>query len=153
MPFGNGAERVLENQNPGAAVMNLNFNIHKAAHMYRAGQEGIAFAFKYGMDIMKSIGIDCKVIRAGKANMFFSSVFRETLATTTGAAIELFNTDGSVGAARGAGLGAGIYKDATEAFSTLKKVEVTEPDTKNQQQYDDAYGAWKEYLETIIAKK
>lgn len=153
MPFGNGAERVLENQNPGAAVMNLNFNIHKAAHMYRAGQEGIAFAFKYGMDIMKSIGIDCKVIRAGKANMFFSSVFRETLATTTGAAIELFNTDGSVGAARGAGLGAGIYKNAEDAFATLKKVEVTEPDTKNQQKYDDAYGAWKEYLETIIAKK
>ena len=152
MPFGNGAERVLQNQNPGAAVMNLNFNIHKSAHLYRAGQEGIAFAFKYGMDIMKSIGIDCKVIRAGKANMFFSSVFRDTLATTTGAAIELFNTDGSVGAARGAGLGAGIYKDAKEAFATLKKVEVTEPDTKNQSAYDEAYAAWKENLEKITAK-
>jgi xylulokinase len=149
MPFGNGAERVLQNQNPGAAVMNLNFNIHKAAHLYRAGQEGIAFAFKYGMDIMKSIGIDCKVIRAGKANMFFSPVFRNTLATTTGAAIELFNTDGSIGAARGAGLGAGIYKDAAEAFATLRKVDVTEPDTANQQAYDDAYGAWKENLEKL----
>ena len=149
MPFGNGAERVLQNQNPGAAVMNLNFNIHKSAHLYRAGQEGIAFSFKYGMDIMKTIGIDCKVIRAGKANMFFSPVFRNTLATTTGAAIELFNTDGSVGAARGAGMGAGIYKTPEEAFATLKKVEVTEPDTANQQAYDDAYGAWKENLEKL----
>ena len=149
MPFGNGAERVLQNQNPGAAVMNLNFNIHKAGHLFRAGQEGIAFAFKYGMDIMQSIGIDCKVIRAGKANMFLSPVFRDTLATTTGAAIELFNTDGSVGAARGAGLGAGIYKDAKEAFATLTKVDVTAPDTANQQAYDDAYGVWKENLEKI----
>lgn len=149
MPFGNGAERVLQNQNPGAAVMNLNFNIHKAAHMYRAGQEGIAFSFKYGMDIMKTIGINSNVIRAGKANMFFSPVFRNTLAITTGAAIELFNTDGSIGAARGAGIGAGIYTDAKEAFSNLTKVEVTEPDTKNQQAYDDAYGAWKENLEKI----
>ena len=149
MPFGNGAERVLQNQNPGAAVMNLNFNIHKAAHMYRAGQEGIAFSFKYGMDIMKTIGINSNVIRAGKANMFFSPVFRNTLATTTGAAIELFNTDGSIGAARGAGIGAGIYTDAKEAFSNLTKVEVTEPDTKNQQAYDDAYSAWKENLEKI----
>ncbi len=149
MPFGNGAERVLQNQNPGAAVMNLNFNIHKAAHMYRAGQEGIAFSFKYGMDIMKTIGIDCKVIRAGRANMFFSPVFRDTLATTTGAAIELFNTDGSIGAARGAGIGAGIYKSPNEAFANLNKIETTEPDTAHQQEYDDAYGQWKEYLETI----
>jgi len=152
-PFGNGAERVLENQNPGAAVMNLNFNIHKAAHMYRAGQEGIAFAFKYGMDIMKEIGIDCKVIRAGLANMFYSPVFRNTLATTTGAAIELFDTDGSIGAARGAGKGAGIYKTFDEAFSNLKKMGVTEPDTANQQAYDDAYGLWKEKLEKIVANK
>lgn len=150
MPFGNGAERVLQNLNPGAAVMNLNFNIHKADHMYRAGQEGIAFSFKYGMDIMKEIGINSKVIRAGKANMFFSPVFRNTLATTTGAAIELFNTDGSVGAARGAGYGAGIYKSLEEAFSNLKMVEVTEPDTKNEQAYIDAYNNWKEYLDKIV---
>ena len=150
MPFGNGAERVLENQNPGAAVMNLNFNIHKAAHLYRAGQEGIAFSFKYGMDIMKTIGIDTKVIRAGKANMFYSPVFRNTLATTTGAAIELFNTDGSIGAARGAGIGAGLYASPEEAFSNLKKVEVTEPDVKNQAAYDDAYQAWKEKLTKIL---
>ena len=130
--------------------MNLNFNIHKAAHLYRAGQEGIAFSFKYGMDIMKTIGIDAKVIRAGKANMFYSPVFRNTLATTTGAAIELFNTDGSIGAARGAGIGAGIYASPEETFSNLKKVEVTEPDVKNQAAYDDAYEAWKEKLGKIL---
>jgi xylulokinase len=152
MPFGNGAERVLENSNPGAAVMNLNFNIHKAAHLYRAGQEGIAFSFKYGMDIMKGIGIESKVIRAGKANMFFSPVFRNTLATTTGAKIELYNTDGSIGAARGAGYGAGVYSSLKDAFSNLNVVEVTEPDTKNQAQYDEAYNRWKEDLNKIINK-
>ena len=152
LPFGNGAERVLENKNPGAAIMNLNFNIHKAEHLYRAGQEGIAFSFKYGMDIMKNIGINSKVIRAGKANMFFSPVFRNTLATTTGAAIELFNTDGSIGAARGAGVGAGIYASLQEAFSNLKKVETTEPDLKNEQQYLEAYNLWKEDLEKIANK-
>ena len=152
MPFGNGAERVLENRNPGAAVMNLNFNIHKADHLYRAGQEGIAFSFKYGMDIMKGIGIESKVIRAGKANMFFSSVFRNTLATTTGAKIELYNTDGSIGAARGAGYGAGVYSSLKEAFANLKVVDVTEPDVKNQQQYTEAYNRWKEDLNKIINK-
>ena len=149
MPFGNGAERVLENQNPGAAVMNLNFNIHKSEHLYRAGQEGIAFSFKYGMDIMKGIGIESRVIRAGKANMFFSPVFRNTLATTTGAKIELYNTDGSIGAARGAGFGAGVYSSLQEAFANLKVVEVTEPDTKNEQQYMEAYARWKEDLSKI----
>ncbi len=149
MPFGNGAERVLENQNPGAAIMNLNFNIHKSAHLYRAGQEGIAFSFKYGMDIMKEIGIESKVIRAGKANMFYSPVFRNTLATTTGAQIELYNTDGSIGAARGAGFGAGVYSTLEEAFANLKKVEITEPDVKNESQYLEAYNRWKEDLEKV----
>ena len=149
LPFGNGAERVLKNENPGAAMMNINFNIHKTPHIYRAGQEGIAFAFKYGMDIMKQIGIDINTIHAGLANMFYSDVFRNTLATTTNAKIELYNTDGSVGAARGAGIGVGEYKTPEEAFSNLQVIKVTEPDTKHQQEYDDAYGRWVECLEKI----
>lgn len=152
LPFGNGAERVLENQNTGATVFNLNFNIHKTPHLFRAGQEGIAFAFKYGMDIMQQTGINTNVIRAGKANLFFSPVFRNTLATTSGAAIELFNTDGSIGAARGAGIGAGIYKSTDEAFANLKKVEVTEPDLKNQDAYLEAYQTWKSSLEKLLNK-
>jgi xylulokinase len=103
-------------------VNGINFLRHGKAHLIRAAHEGIAFSFKYGMDIMNEMGIETKTIRAGHANLFLSPIFRQTLANITGATIELYNTDGSIGAARGAGIGAGIYKDAAEAFSTLKKI-------------------------------
>jgi xylulokinase len=150
LPFGNGAERVLNNKNIGSAFHGINFNIHDKGHLLRAAQEGIVFSFKYGMDIMQNIGIDAKVIRAGKANMFLSPVFRETLAGVTGATIELYNTDGSVGAARGAGIGSGYYKSFNEAFSNLKKLEVIEPDRSNISAYNDAYNNWKTELEKAI---
>ncbi|MBN2774715.1 MAG: carbohydrate kinase [Prolixibacteraceae bacterium] len=147
LPFGNGAERVLNNINPGALVSGLNFNVHSDAHLFRAAQEGIVFSFKYGMDIMKEIGINPAVIRAGKANMFLSPVFRNTLAGITGATIELYNTDGSIGAARGAGIGSGYYKSVGEAFSNLKKLETIEPDNSKTQAYQEAYDVWKKQLE------
>lgn len=150
LPFGNGAERVLNNQNPGGSIQNLNFNIHTKAHVMRASQEGIVFSFKYGMDVMESIGIDPKIIRAGHANMFLSPVFREALATLSGASIELYNTDGSVGAARGAGLGTDIYKNAEETFSTLKKIKEIEPNPSGKQTYLDAYQNWLMSLKKVI---
>lgn len=146
LPFGNGVERVLENKNQGATIAGLNFNIHTNSHLYRAAQEGIVFSFKYGMDIMKGIGIDTTVIRAGKANLFLSPIFRETLAGITGATIELYNTDGSAGAARGAGIGSGYYKSAQEAFINLKKLETIEPDYKNIPAYEAAFERWKSEL-------
>jgi xylulokinase len=102
------------------------------------------------MEIMKQIGIDAKVIRAGKANMFLSPIFRETLAGISGATIELYNTDGSVGAARGAAVGSGYYKSFAEAFGSLKKLLTIEPDTTKKAQYEDAYGNWKQLLERFI---
>ncbi len=146
MPFGNGAERLLKNQDPGSSFHNLNFNIHNANHLYRAAQEGIVFAFHYGIEIMQNIGINAKVIRAGNANMFLSPVFRETLAGITGATIELYDTDGAVGAAKGAGVGAGIYQSFEEAFSTLKKMQTIEPDQSNAASYKKAYEQWKNYI-------
>lgn len=122
IPFGNGAERVLQNENRGASVHGINFNIHTKAHMLRAAQEGIAFSFAYGMEIMAQMGMDIKTIKAGHANLFLSPLFRRTLAAVTGATIELYETDGSVGAAYGAGIGAGIYKDSDDAFKTLKHI-------------------------------
>jgi xylulokinase len=116
----------------------------------RAAQEGIVFSFKYGMDIMQNIGINASVIRAGKANMFLSPVFRDTLAGVTGATIELYNTDGSEGAARGAGIGSGYYKNSSEAFSNLKKLEVIEPDNSKVAEYTDAYNKWESVLEKAI---
>ncbi len=150
LPFGNGAERVLNNQNPGGNIQNLNFNIHNKSHIMRAAQEGIVFSFKYGMDVMRDIGIDPKIIRAGNANMFLSPIFRDALAAITGASIELYDTDGSVGAARGAGLGSNIYKNANETFGTLKKIKSVEPATSEKPAYQDAYNNWLQGLKTII---
>jgi xylulokinase len=146
LPFGNGAERVLNNKNIGSIISGVNFNIHQKGHLLRAAQEGIVFSFKYGMDIMQNIGINASVIRAGKANMFLSPIFRNTLAAISGATIELYNTDGSVGAARGAGVGSGYYNSFEEAFSNLKKLEVIEPDSLKTAQYIEAYENWKEQL-------
>jgi xylulokinase len=147
LPFGNGSERMLGNKNIGSSISGLNFNIHNKNHLLRAGQEGIAFSFNYGMEIMKAMGINLSVIRAGNANMFLSNLFRESLAGVTGATIELYNTDGSEGAARGAGVGTGIYKSFKEAFSGLKKIKVVEPDKAKAPAYKDAYMNWNLALE------
>lgn len=150
IPFGNGAERVLENQEVGCSIRGLNFNKHNRAHIVRASQEGIVFSFCYGMEIMQEMGMDIKKIHAGKANMFLSPIFRDTLAGVSGATIELYETDGSAGAAKGAGIGAGIYKDHDEAFATLKKLAVIEPDENNRAAYLEAYAEWKKELKTLI---
>ena len=144
LPFGNGAERMLENREVGSSIHGVNFNIHSQAHLLRAAQEGIVFSFKYGIEVMEQMGMNVNKIHAGHANMFLSPIFRNTLAGVTGAVIELYDTDGSVGAAKGAGIGAGIYKDNTEAFSTLEKLAVIEP--SDTQEYKDAYEVWKSRL-------
>lgn len=143
IPFGNGAERVLQNENPGASVHGINFNIHTKAHMLRAAQEGIAFSFAYGMEIMAQMGMDIKIIKAGHANLFLSPLFRRTLAAVTGATIELYETDGSMGAAKGAGIGAGIYKDSDEAFATLRLKAIEKP-VEDAEPYKAAYRLWVE---------
>ncbi len=152
LPFGNGAERMLSNKEIGCSIRGLDFNTHSKQHMVRAAQEGIVFSFKYGIDIMEQMGIPVKRIHAGHANMFLSSIFRDTLASVTGAVIELYDTDGSVGAAKGAGIGAGIYKDNNEAFATLEKLDVIEPHIAQKQAYLEAYSRWKYRLEKSMAK-
>ena len=150
IPFGNGAERVLENKEIGCSIHGLNFNKHNRAHIMRAAQEGIVFSFCYGMEIMQHMGMDIHKIHAGKANMFLSEMFRNTLAGVSGATIELYDTDGSVGAAKGAGMGCGIYKDHDEAFATLKKLAVIEPCEQDRDAYLSAYAAWKESLKKVL---
>lgn len=149
LPFGNGAERMLQNREAGCSVHGVNFNLHTRGHLLRAAQEGIVFSFRYGIDIMKGMGMKVEKIHAGHANMFLSPVFRETLAGVTGAVIELYDTDGSVGAAKGAGMGIGIYKDNKEAFATLDRLAVIEPDGINRQAYQDAYGRWLDCLKKL----
>ena len=150
LPFGNGAERVLENRYTGVSFAGIDLNRHTTAHLLRAAHEGIAFSFYYGLEIMRGMGLDPSVIRAGKANLFLSPIFRKTLATLSGARIELFNTDGSLGAARGAALGAGFYATREEAFASLRKLESVEPDPADKAALDEAYARWKAELEARL---
>jgi len=149
IPFGNGAERVMCNRQPGAQILGLDLNRHTNAHIARAVQEGIAFSMRYGIDLMKDLGLKPKVIRAGNANMFLSPIFRKTLATLCDVEIELMNTDGSLGAARGAALGAGIFKTPDEAFTSLKVVERVMPDTSMKVDIEESYRLWLERLTKI----
>jgi xylulokinase len=146
LPYGNGAERTLNNRNLGASLHGLDFNRHSRAHLLRASQEGIVFALQAGMEIMKSMGLSIDKVRAGAANMFLSPLFAEAFATVSGAAVELYNTDGSQGAARGAGIGAGIY-DLNSAFAGLDSVRTVEPARTLAGAYAEAYARWRESLE------
>ncbi|HEY9007618.1 xylulokinase [Ohtaekwangia sp.] len=147
LPFGNGAERVLEDKNINSTFYGLNFNRHSQSHVFRAAQEGIVFALKYGFDVLQGMGLKTNVIRAGNANMFLSPLFREAFVNTIGARLELYDTDGSKGAALGAGVGAGIYTSFEEAFKGLKIIKSEEPDADKANAYKEAYGNWLRLLE------
>jgi xylulokinase len=146
LPYGNGAERTLENKNIGASIHGLNFNTHSRAHLLRAAQEGIVFALNYGLGIMRQAGVRAQKVRAGHANMFLSPLFGEVFATVTQSVVELYNTDGSQGAARGAGIGAGIYKSQEDAFAGLRPVKTIEPNEKLASVYEKAYDRWEVIL-------
>jgi xylulokinase len=150
LPFGNGAERMLNNHIIGAHFHHLDFNIHGVAHMVRAVQEGIAFSFRYGLDIMRENGIHPGVIRAAKTNLFLSNVFTQSFANTNNVALEFYEGDGSFGAAIGAGIGAGIYKDAAAASQNRKPVSIVRPVAVKK--YDDLYEQWKELLNDQLYK-
>jgi len=150
LPFGNGSERIFNNKQLGGQLHGLDYNRHTTSHLFRAAQEGIVFSLNYGLEIMKTVGVEAKNIRAGHANMFLSPLFREIFANTTGSTIELFDTDGASGAARGAGVGVGYYKNFSEAFVGLKRITTIEPDKKLQEQYSEAYQKWLHVLEKSI---
>jgi xylulokinase len=150
LPYGNGAERTLGNRNPGASFLGLDFNRHGIPHMLRAAQEGIVFALNYGMRIMKAMGLEVKTVRAGHANMFLSPIFRDAFATVSGARVELFETDGAQGAARGAGVGVGLYANPRQAFVGLRAVQTAEPDAARAGEYRELYARWEKALEKAI---
>jgi len=145
-PYGNGAERTLNNQILGASVEGLDFNRHQTGHVLRAAQEGIVFAMKYGLDIMREMGMKIRTVKAGQANLFLSPMFCEAFVNATGATLELYNTDGAQGAARGAGVGCGIYKRFSEAFVGLNRLKVIEPEKKSVKLYGDVYSRWVKIL-------
>lgn len=142
LPFGNGAERTMGNMEMGAQIYGLDFNTHTNGHFLRAAQEGVAFALRYSFDIMQNMGMQISSVKAGRANMFLSPLFREAFVNTTGTSLKLYNTDGSAGAARGAGIGIGIYATPAEAFDNLQQIDNLEPDNELQPQYEEAYQHW-----------
>jgi xylulokinase len=150
LPFGNGAERVLENRAIGASIVGLDFNRHTQAHFFSAAQEGIVFALRYGFDVLRSMGVETSVIRAGHANMFLSPLFRRAFVNTIGAPLELYNTDGATGAAIGAGVGAGIFTSMKDAFRGLQLIGSEAPEKKLGEQYHSAYHHWKNQLEKYL---
>lgn len=150
LPFGNGAERMLNNKIVGAHFVGVDLNLHKRSHIFRASQEGIAFAFRYGLDIMRENGMNPTVIRAGKSNMFLSPLFTEAFVNATGVPVELYESDGSVGAAVGAGIGAKAFASEQEAFSKMKRLQLIEPNRQNE--YDALYSEWKKVLEMYLQK-
>jgi xylulokinase len=151
LPFGNGAERVLENKAINASWHGLDFNRHSQSHIFRATQEGIVFALRYGFDVLQSMGMKTNVIRAGHANMFLSPVFREAFVNTMDAPLELYNTDGATGAAIGAGLGAGIFHSFEEAFKGLQIIKQQTPDKSKTEQYQQAYQQWLAVLQKQLS--
>ncbi|SDC40434.1 xylulokinase [Niabella drilacis] len=148
-PFGNGAERMLENRIVQAGFGGIDLNKHSTAHLYRAVQEGIAFAFRYGLDIMRQNGLQAKVVKAGKANLFLSQVFAQVFVNVTGLTLELYHTDASVGAAIGAGIGFGIYTEAN-AFENLRQAAVIIPEAGLSQHYETIYQDWLKKMDQQI---
>jgi len=151
LPFGNGAERIMHNKILGGQFIDLDFNAHGRSHVFRASQEGIAHAFRYGLDIIRENGIRPSVIRAGRANMFLSDLFTEIFVDITRVPVELYENDGSVGAALGAGIGAGIFTSTDEAFSGLKAIKTVEP--QDSAVYEDLYHEWKQLVADRLNKE
>jgi xylulokinase len=153
MPFGNGAERMLQNKVLGASMHGINLNLHQSSHVFRAAQEGIAFSMQYGFEVMKNMGVQPSVIRAGKANMFLSEVFQEAVVNTTGVPVELYDTDGAKGAALGAGIGLGYFSKPKDAFTKLTKIGVIEPEKHKTAAYQETYQKWQAMLMKLLVNQ
>lgn len=152
LPFGNGAERVLQNKSIGAGIYGLNFNRHFIGHLCRAVQEGIAFALGYGFEVLCDLGIHSNIIRAGNANMFLSDVFCEAFTNVTGVCLSLYNTDGAQGAARGAGVGLGYFSGPEEACKNLEQIRIFTPKAGLEEKYNEAFELWKSKLNQQLNK-
>ncbi len=150
LPYGNGAERSLANKDISSNIIGLNFNVHNDAHIIRSALEGIVCAFNYGIEIMKELGIAVRILKAGNANLFLSDVFCEAMANICNVEIEIYNTDGSHGAARGAGIATGVYKSFDDAFLNLKKIKTVHPNEELAGFYSSYYKDWKNMLQRFL---
>lgn len=146
LPFGNGSERIFENKLIGSHLLNLDFNQHETGHILRAAVEGIIYALNLGFEMLSDLNINRNTIRAGNANLFLSDIFKTIFANVTDTPLEIFNTDGATGAARGAALGFGIFETMEEAFDDLQLLEVIEPNSELSSIYKESFEGWKETI-------
>ena len=149
IPFGNGAERMLENKNIGSHLINLQLNRHSHVHLYRAALEGVAFSFAYGMEVLNQLGLSCDLMKVGNDNLFQSAIFSNTVATLTNSKIQVIETTGAVGAARAAGIAAGSYSSLKEALTGLKVLKEHDP-VAAQEPYQENYLKWKTNLQHLL---
>jgi xylulokinase len=149
LPYGNGGERSLGNRAPGASLYGIDVNRHGLNDVSRAAQEGVLFALRYGADALAELGATTNLIRAGCSNMFKSELFCQSFATVMNADLELLETDGALGAARGAGIGAGLFGSFPEAFAGLRRLITYHPRVEDQAAYAEAYDAWKAKLAAL----
>ena len=143
MPFGNGAERIFQNQTLGGSFQQLDFNRHSSADIIRSAQEGIAFSMVYGIELLGNVGVKPKKLKAGLANMYLSDLFTQAIVNASGASVELLESDGAFGAALGAGAGVGYYANEDEAVSHIKVLKTIQPEVSLKNSSEDAYGVWK----------
>jgi xylulokinase len=148
-PFGNGAERIFNNKIIGSHFINLNFNKHGKAHLYRSAIEGIAFSFAYGIELMKEDQSLINVIKAGNDNLFQSKVFVETLCSIIGNNIQIFNTNGAIGAARASTIEGNNFDYFKKSSTGNDLVSEYEPKNNNEE-YILAYEKWKKELNKKI---
>ena len=151
IPFGNGAERMFNNKNIGAQFCNLNLNKHTNHHIYRAALESIAFSFVYGIEILKNDNTKINVIKAGNDNLFRSKIFSNTVSTLIDQKIEIYNTTGSIGAARAAGLIDGDFNKFEKNITSNDHVKTFSPN-QDKKAYIRAYENWKIELNRILNK-
>lgn len=149
IPFGNGAERMLGNKDLGGHISNIQFNRHTKSHFYRAALEGIAFSFMYGMEVLEELGLDISKLRVGNDNLFQSTLFSDTISSLSNAPIEMVETTGAVGAARGAAYAAGAFSSLEEATRGDELIKLYEP--KAASDYREAYDDWKSVLDKCIS--
>ncbi|MEL6654165.1 MAG: FGGY family carbohydrate kinase, partial [Bacteroidota bacterium] len=149
LPFGNGAERILRNKDINSQIINLQFQRHKRAHMFRAALEGVAFAFAHGVNILKDLGLGVDVMRVGNDNMFQSEIFANTIASLLDCEIEVVDTNGAIGAARAAGVATGYYDSLQEALASIHTQKIFEPQA-NKSAYEAAFHHWESWLRQYI---
>ena len=149
IPFGNGAERMLENKNLGSQLINLQLNRHTEGHLFRAALEGVAFSFVYGMEVLNTMGLSAELMKVGNDNLFQSAIFSSTIATLANSNIQLIETTGAVGAASAAGIAAGCYNSLEQALTSSKVVKEYHP-MKEKEAYQEAYQKWKSDLQHVL---